>query len=155
MSPRVIPGYELGGYAFPADLERAAAASAVADISSGRPDPFQHYTGTGGSGSSTSPGTTTGLDLNVAYDPSSSSVSTPTMESIVATPRPRQNPNDSSESTDSYFPQVESSSTSVSSPPKPWTQEGPGDYVSVNVNSKVANGAGKDSSSSDAQSAVA
>ena len=159
MSPRVIPGYELGGYAFPADLERAAAASAVADISSGRPDPFQHYTGTGGgSGSSTSPTTTTGLDLDVSYDPSSSSVSTPTMESIVATPRPRQNPNAASESssdpTDSYFPHVESSSSSAPSPPKPWTQEGPGDYVSVNVNSELVNGAGTHSSS-EVQSTIA
>lgn len=177
MSPRVIPGYELGGYAFPADLERAAAASAVADISSGLPDPFKYYSGGGGGSDST-----TGLDLDVPYASSSSTVSTPTRESTVATPRPRPNPNSSSElsdSTDSYFPQTiaspprsssSSSSSSweqdqqqqemepqvelASSPPKPWTQEGPGDYVSVNVNAKVANGAGKDASSG-VQSTVA
>lgn len=130
MSPRVVPGYELGGYAFPADLERGAAASAIADIAQGRADPFQHYQG----------GARGALDFE-AFSSSSSGreAATPTKESIVATPRPRPDPNSQSAAAaevDSYFPTVTIDATETHadapSPAGPWTQEGPGDYVSVN-----------------------
>ena len=115
-SPRVILGYELGGYAFPAEVHEDAAADAAAEISSGRPDPFMHFVGL------TDFEPTTGLDLATT----TAAATTPRAEAAATTPRAKgadQRPEDS------YFPQQVDAPSETE---QPWMQEGPGDYVSVN-----------------------
>ena len=140
-NPQVLRGYELGGYAFPAEIREDQAAEAAAEISSGRPDPFEWFEPTTGH-DHFADGFEPTAGLELSNTTKAALATTPSAEAAAMTPRAAET---GSGGQDSYFPQVDPPQPQPQPHPEtegqPWTQEGPGDYVSVN------NGARKDAES--------